>query len=72
MPNNKNKHSGGVSCSACNAIFLIHSYVVTNPYMAYKPENLDTLKKQCCNYPEISMRFNQRVMYPNADSIDPD
>ena len=45
MPNNKNKHSGGVSCSACNAIFSVHSYVVTNPYMAYKPENLDSLKK---------------------------
>ena len=36
MRNNKNKHSGGVSCSACNAFMLVLSWggsIMDVPYV---------------------------------------
>ena len=66
MHSNKNKHSGGVSCSACNA-FIDHTinYSAENPLLAkYVPSS--TINELGNN------KVNKMTCGPRKDSKQPD
>ena len=50
MCNNKNKHSGRVSCSACNAFMLLYGKTVRMSFIERNLQQMTRVTKGLCLY----------------------